>query len=426
MSDEVTDVENNNSEYISGTCEGLDSHQPSETRSFPSGLTGEAFERFVSTGKPITQYSWPQTPPTVTMESGTGQAPPAEVDLPEPNTFVTLLELETRCRQQPVHYLVDGFLPADDVHVAVGDSGLGKTPWAYQLGLCVATGAPFLGHDCRKAKVLYYDMENGPDQILELSRGLCTHLGISSSPPDFLVFPGDANPPALEAAIAFHRPQLVIVDTLRALYPDAEGANDRMNTLMKALRKIARENKCAILLLHHIKKPQFVRSGSKAHLPPALENARVLDWLHQASGARALINLANTRIALDAPRKGSLGVAVVMKYFIKMRGERGPELLGRVLDAVSGEPIAYERMAGIKLLNNPSQEATFEKLPKQFSFAAAKRAYGKTDNPTREYLLKCCAAGLIRQTGKGIYEKLDVPKPEPLEDKDAEVSEVAS
>jgi hypothetical protein len=50
--------------------------------------------------------------------------------------FISLNELERTNRENPVSYIIEGLLPVDDVHVAVGDSGLGKTPWAYQLGLC--------------------------------------------------------------------------------------------------------------------------------------------------------------------------------------------------------------------------------------------------------------------------------------------------
>jgi hypothetical protein len=63
----------------------------------------------------------------------------SETEPPSPCKFgYTLDELEQQVLKNPVHYVVDGLLPADDVHVAVGDSGLGKTPLAYQLGLCVA------------------------------------------------------------------------------------------------------------------------------------------------------------------------------------------------------------------------------------------------------------------------------------------------
>src|SRR5258708_36203667 len=134
----------------------------------------------------------------------------------------TLDQLEKSLQENPVSYLVEGLLPADDVHVAVGDSGLGKTPWAYQLGLCVAEGKPFLGHQVRKSRVVYYDLENGYQEIVDVSGAICGHLGISQPPNDFIVIPNDGNPPPIEVAVATHKPGLVIVDTLRARYPEAE------------------------------------------------------------------------------------------------------------------------------------------------------------------------------------------------------------
>jgi RecA-family ATPase len=113
----------------------------------------------------------------------------------------TLDELEKLLSQKPVRYVVEGLLPADEVHVVVGDSGLGKTPWAYQLGLCVAEGKPFLGHQVRKCPVLYYDMENGYEEIVDVSRALCGHLGIKGSPKDFIIIPYDGNPPPIEKAV---------------------------------------------------------------------------------------------------------------------------------------------------------------------------------------------------------------------------------
>src|SRR5207249_8233474 len=53
-------------------------------------------------------------------------------------SFVNLERLNQLCLEQPASYIVEGLFPAEDVHGACGDSGLGKTPWAYQLGLCVA------------------------------------------------------------------------------------------------------------------------------------------------------------------------------------------------------------------------------------------------------------------------------------------------
>ena len=48
------------------------------------------------------------------------------------------------------------------------------------------------------------------------------------------------------------------------------------------------------------------------------------------------------------------------------------------------------------------------RLPEQFSFKNAKHTYGRTDDPTRDWLLKCIALGLAKQIGRGLYQKLVV------------------
>jgi hypothetical protein len=299
------------------------------------------------------------------------------------------------------------------VHVVVGDSGLGKTPWAYQLGLCVAAGKPFVGHQVRESPVLYYDMENGSQEIVDLSRALCVHLGITPFPKDFIVIPSEGNAPDLEEAVAERKPGLVIIDTLRALHPQAEGDNPSMGQVLRELRGIARKYHCAILLLHHTRKPGEMGAA-------ALEQTPIIEWLNEAAGARALINQTNARIGLERSRS-TVGddVALVMKSHVKVKGETGPYYLERICDG-AGEPIGYSRIVGVKLLNNPEQETAFEKLPDRFSFKEAKAIYGKTDNPTDQWLKKCIAAGLLRKVGRGKYEKVELPLSSP---KRAEVSE---
>lgn len=60
----------------------------------------------------------------------------------------------------------------------------------------------------------------------------------------------------------------------------------------------------------------------------------------------------------------------------------------------------------LALLGNKGQIAALEKLPKQFAFKEAKQVYDRADDPTRKFLVKCIQAGLIRQTGRGLYERL--------------------
>jgi hypothetical protein len=314
------------------------------------------------------------------------------------NAFVTLDELERACKEEPIAYLVDGLLPAADVHIAVGDSGLGKTPWAYQLGLCVASGRPFLGYKVRQSRVLYYDLENGREEILGLGRSICRHLAIEKFPQDFFILHDNGNAPELASAIVKFRPGLVIVDTLRAFRSDVEGSNEDTGRFLRDVRKIARSSKCALLLLHHIRKHGENDISS-------LEDTPTLEWLEQAAGARALINQTNTRIAFDRPRRGGDEAAFVMKYFVKLKGESGPIYLGRVCDD-DGDPIGYRTIVGVRLLGNPDQEAAFEGLPQQFKFKEAMRVYGKTDDPTSKWLKKCIGANLVRQVARGHYERL--------------------
>jgi hypothetical protein len=319
---------------------------------------------------------------------------PAEDGMPG---FINLYELEELCQQAPPDYLVEGLLPAGDVHVAVGDSGLGKTAWAYQLGLCVASGKPFLGHAVRQSPVVYYDMENGRQQVLDLAHGLCRHLAIKGFPRDFFLFLNEGDRPKTEYALARQKAGLVIIDSLRAFEPDAEMENSNMAALLEILRSNARKHHAAVLLVHHIRKSNdYDRAAS-------LEETPTMEWLQRASGARALANQTNTRIALALPDKAD--AALVMKSFVKLKGETGSIYLQRVSDE-AGEPIGYQRLVGPGLLGNADQEAAFAKLPERFSFKQAKQTYQRSDDPTRKWLQKCIAVGIVEQEGRGMYRKL--------------------
>lgn len=324
----------------------------------------------------------------------------AEPLSPVRRSFIPLSELERIYCENPISYVIEGLLPADDVHVAVGDSGLGKTPWAYQLGLCVATGRPFLGYPTHAGRVLYYDLENGAEAVLDLGRALCEHLGVQAFPEQFFVRNEDVSVPGLDQAIAEYRPSLVIIDTLRPFRPEAESKNDEMGRFLNENRALARTMHCAILMLHHIRKPG--ENGA-----PNLEDVSTLEWLHEAAGARALINQTNTRMAFDIRRHTeNPGSVLVFKSYVKMKGENGALFLERVCNS-DGEPIGYRRMTGVELLENKDQEAVFNKLPDQFRFKEAMSAYGRSDDPTRKWLLKCMGIGIIEQPGHGLYRKVE-------------------
>jgi len=317
-----------------------------------------------------------------------------------PYGLATLKELEEQINAAPSTFVVRDLIPEATVNIAVGDSGLGKTAWAYQLGLAVATGVPFIGHETRQGRVVYFDLENGTGQVVEVARRLCAHLGVDSFPGEnfFVLTLGDGAR-KLADIVKQCQPSLVIIDTLRAGWPEAEKDNECAAKLLNMQRSLAREFGTAFILLHHTKKPTHHAFGGS----PSLEHGPIMGWLLEAAGARALVNQTDVRIGFDRPKQND-DVALIIKGHAKMRGEFGPIYLERKLDS-DGEVTGYCRLSSAGLLTDPHQKETYMKLPAEFTFAQAKANYERSDDPTNKLLQRCIALGILEKVKKGIYRK---------------------
>ncbi len=229
--------------------------------------------------------------------------------------------------------LIHGLLRSRSIGIGVGDSGLGKSPLFYQLGLCVAAGVPFLGLPAEQGNVVYVDLENGLEDSKTLMEALARHLGLPQVPDNFLLSDGESFLPVREQGFFEEiKPSLLIIDSLRAWRPHAEESNTQAAETLNELKRIARKHDLSVLLVHHIKKPG--EDGT-----PPLKSLPVMTWLLEACGARALINQSDLRMAFDM---GDAPDVLVWKYFIRVHGEFGPIFLERVFDA-TGEPIGYRR-----------------------------------------------------------------------------------
>lgn len=293
--------------------------------------------------------------------------------------------------------LIHGLLRSRSIGIGVGDSGLGKSPWFYQLGLCVAAGVPFLGLAVEQGRVVYVDLENGLEESKTLMETLARYLGLPQVPDNFLFSNGEGFLSALQPGFFDEiKPDLLIIDSLRSWRPHAEESNTQAAETLNELKRITRKHDCSVLLVHHIKKPQ-----GEFGTPP-LGNTPVRTWLVEACGARALINQSDVRMGFDMDNTADV---LVWRYFMRLQGEFGPILLERVFD--SDEPVGYRRLAGIKRLGNPKQEAALRALPQEFTFGEAMRAYGCSDDPTNKFLQKSIRMGLLQKMGKrGPYLKL--------------------
>jgi hypothetical protein len=297
--------------------------------------------------------------------------------------------------------LVAGLIARRSISILVGDSGLGKSPLAYQLGICVAAGIPFFGMETQPGPVVYADYENGVEESNALLEHLTRFLGLEKPPDNFLLWTPDHAEGAfdIDRICSDVKPALVIVDSLRAYDPAFE-KTDHAGQGMKSLRSVGTyKNSVAIVAIHHTKKP-----GPDGVPPLDSEDTRLMYWLNQASGHRSLVNQSDTRIAADVSKRVP-DAAMVLRWHRRLRSEVGPVYLQRVYDE-SGEAIGYRRIVGPQLLGSADQQAAFAQLPQQFTFRQAVTIYDRTDDPTRKWLLKCQSAGLVKQTGRGLYQRL--------------------
>jgi hypothetical protein len=321
--------------------------------------------------------------------------------------------IKARGTQRRAAYVVEGMIAENSVNIGVGDSGLGKSPLAYQMGLCIAAGIEFLGRPTKRGPVLYADLENGEDQFSDIALALKGHLGLTEIPPDFYLLTERDDCDNLGPIIGAIRPRLVIIDSLRAYRPGVEEKNKDAAFLLGMLRDLAKQFATSFLLLHH------VRKSSDDENAPAIENTDVMAWLTQACGARAIVNQSDTRIAFgpvvapkvsknqqsDAVKQANAlrdSVGLVMRWVERSRGQSAPLYLSRVLDG-EGEPLGYRAMTGPDLLFNEAMKFAWEMLPRdrEFSFTEAKQFYGHAGPATKNWLEKCKQVGCIRQVAKG-------------------------
>lgn len=302
--------------------------------------------------------------------------------------------------------IVAELIPQGSVNIAVGDSGLGKTPLLIQLALCIASGKPFLNQAVQQGNVLWVDYENGLSGLASLLETLAEHLGLEGVPDSLRILHQPSSKQEVDQEINGFQPILVIVDALRGFDASAERDNSAAGALITSRQQVAKKFGTAWLLIHHIRKQDLKNT------PPTLMGTpSVMEWLLQAAGARALVNQSAVRIGIDAHRVG--GIEMVIRGHYKLRGEFGPWSIARVYDE-TGEPVGYKRLTGADLLHQ-AQRDKFKALPNEFTFSEAERIYGKKGGkPTAEWLKLCQGAGILEKRGRGKgtkYKKVEEPHP---------------
>lgn len=177
---------------------------------------------------------------------------------PEAVGFQSFLELEfPEARER-----VEGLLPAQGLALLLAAEKTGKSLLGLQLGMCVASGSPFLGRDTARCPVLLIEEEGTElemqsrmsrqasalgliDHSLELFTSVCPRYRLDD--PVSLV--------DLEAEVLRTQARLVILGPLAQLAEVRdENASAEINAIVRTLVDVSRRHDALVVLVHHRRK----------------------------------------------------------------------------------------------------------------------------------------------------------------------------
>jgi DNA-binding MarR family transcriptional regulator len=227
------------------------------------------------------------------------------VDLSAPEPLVTVCTRE----YPPLRWVVHELLP-EGLAVLSAPPKAGKSLFAHQLCVSVASGRPFLGLPVERCTALYIDAESGPRRIAMRSRKLgwpegCDGVLVRAVKGDLALDAGKGIEWLDNVADGYPKLGLVVVDTLERLVPPppAAGSLNSYQTDVARLAHLqawAERRKVCMLLVHH------TRKASEAE-----------EWFDKSSGSRGITATAETLMVLS--RKGGL------EYRLEVTGREIPE-----------------------------------------------------------------------------------------------------
>jgi len=168
----------------------------------------------------------------------------------------------------PMEWLVDGLVPAVGTALLYGDPGSKKTWSALHMAVSVAMGADWLGRPVEQGPVLILDEESGEHRmrrrLAQVMRGLNAPADIPLAYVSLAGFkPADPSDLAeIDGIMAAVQPVLVVVDALADVLAGNENSVEDTMPLMQALRRLAEDHHCLVLLIHHSNKAGGYRGSS--------------------------------------------------------------------------------------------------------------------------------------------------------------------
>jgi RecA-family ATPase len=169
------------------------------------------------------------------------------------------------------NWLASARIPSGDLTIGAGNGGSGKTEIFTQLLIYVAAGlGDWLGCTIENGGALFLSCEEPEHNIRDRVERICRHRGIDpyNLPNLHMLFPDLESTwlahagkdgrltraplmDQLEQWISEHRPRLVVIDSIAAVFDGDAIQRRQVRSFLAMLRKIAREYDTAIVLLDH-------------------------------------------------------------------------------------------------------------------------------------------------------------------------------
>jgi len=171
---------------------------------------------------------------------------------------------------EPPRWLANRLIPDGGLAVLYGEPKVGKTFWALDLSLCIATGRPFHGVTVQQGRVTYVAAEGGPARLRDRVMAWLFARGIGEleleNNWELVAAPVDLTSPdtVRDFLEALGAPRgLVVFDTLARCMSGDENSQKDMSAAVAGCDRIRFQTGATVLLVHHEgKNPQKGARGS--------------------------------------------------------------------------------------------------------------------------------------------------------------------
>jgi hypothetical protein len=340
---------------------------------------------------------------------------PSDGAPPEGEDCRSVIVREMRPRTE----IVEGLLHERELVLVIGDYTLGKSPFAQDLAIHIATGKRWCGREVQRHPVVYIDPENPAEVLQGNLQRLCTRLGIPyPAVEDFDAYllkdePNVRNTRLLLAAL-HRRPEeridflreclerrpnaAVFLDPFESFFPINKNYGDKVLEIFGQITRLfsAFPEASVTTLLNMRKKDQ------RSKLPDLLTDPR--GFLQEISGSMELLNRADTRLGFDYhPRDREVRV---INGFLRSKGEFQPILLRAVGDDpenLSGYEQVAPDLIDLNAVLSQQQRIYWNQLwngtGEVFTWGEA-RKLGIPESPLWKILERGRSLGLLAKTGK--------------------------